>query len=74
MPTVCPWIRRWNCSKSEEATNLIPENIKNQIQVVQGDITKQDCDCIVNAAIRSPLGSGAGAAGRVLHTAWLPCR
>ena len=29
---------------------MISEKVKNQIQVVQGDITKLDCDCIVNAA------------------------
>ena len=29
---------------------MISEKAKNQIQVVQGDITKLDCDCIVNAA------------------------
>lgn len=27
---------------------MISEKVKNQIQVVQGDITKLDCDCIVN--------------------------
>ena len=26
------------------------EQIKNQLEIVQGDITKLDCDCIVNAA------------------------
>ena len=34
---------------------MIPEKVKNQIQVVQGDITKLDCDCIVNAANRLSL-------------------
>ena len=32
---------------------MISEKVKNQIQVVQGDITKLDCDGIVNAANRS---------------------
>ena len=34
---------------------MISEKVKNQIQVVQGDITKLDCDCIVNAANRIPF-------------------
>ena len=37
---------------------MISEKVKNQIQVVQGDITKLDCDCIVDAANRSLLGGG----------------
>ena len=36
---------------------MISEKVKNQIQVVQGDITKLDCDGIVNAANRSLLGA-----------------
>ena len=30
---------------------MISEKVKNQIQVVQGDITKLDCDGIVNAGM-----------------------
>lgn len=37
---------------------MISEKVKNQIQVVQGDITKLDCDGIVDAANRSLLGGG----------------
>lgn len=37
---------------------MISEKVKNQIQVVQGDITELDCNGIVNAANRSLLGGG----------------
>ena len=37
---------------------MISGKVKNQIHVEQGDITKLDCDCIVNAANRSLLGGG----------------
>lgn len=34
---------------------MISEKVKSQIQVVQGDITKLDCDCIVNISALWPL-------------------
>ena len=40
---------------------MISEKVKNQIQVVQGDITKLDCDGIVNAANRSAARCTAAA-------------
>ena len=43
------------------------EQIKNQLEIVQGDITKLDCDCIVNAANRSLLRDATETAGRDLE-------
>ncbi len=34
---------------------MISEKAKNQIHVEQGDITKLDCDCIVNISAPWPL-------------------
>ncbi len=34
---------------------MISEKVKNQIQVVQSDITKLDCDGIVNISALWPL-------------------
>ncbi|XP_063958099.1 ADP-ribose glycohydrolase MACROD1-like [Lytechinus pictus] len=44
--------------QAKKSTSAAKANLNNRVSVWQGDITKLDIDCIVNAANRSLLGGG----------------